>query len=167
MRGGRSKRDDGVLFVCLGNICRSPTVEAVARAEFARAGVDVPVASCGTGDWHVGRRADLRAIAAAKSLGYDLTPHRARQLSADDFARHRWVLAMDRSNLANMRALCPPELQSRVGLFMEVAAAAPPAEVPDPYQGGIEGFREVLALTRRGVDGLVKRLQQAHGNEHT
>lgn len=160
MSGGFDNGGDGVLFVCLGNICRSPTVEAVARAEFARAGLDVSVASCGMGDWHIGQGADRRAIAAAKSLGYDLTPHRARQLSVDDFAAHRWVLAMDRSNLDDLCALCPSELQSRVGLFMEVAAAAPPAEVPDPYQGGVEGFREVLALARRGVDGLVKRLRQ-------
>lgn len=166
MKSKPRNRDDGVLFVCLGNICRSPTVEAVARAEFARAGLDIPVASCGTGDWHVGQGADKRAVAAAKALGYDLKAHRGRQLHVADFAKHRWVLAMDRANLEDLRALCPPELQSRVGLFMEVAVAAPPAEVPDPYQGGIEGFREVLALAQRGVDGLIQRLQQPRDTDH-
>ena len=153
--------DGGVLFVCLGNICRSPTVESVARVEFARAGLNIAVASCGTGDWHIGHGADQRSVAAAQALGYDLSPHRARQLCVEDFAAHRLVLAMDRANLADLRAMCPPALQSRVGLFMEVAAAAPPTEVPDPYQGGAEGFRDVLALTRRGVDGLIRLLKNA------
>lgn len=161
MSGDVSGSEGGVLFVCLGNICRSPTVEAVARAEFAHAGLDVPVASCGTGDWHIGQGADLRSVAAARMFGYDLRPHRARQLRADDFARHRLVLAMDRANLADLHVLCPPELRSRVGLFMQVAAAAPPEEVPDPYQGGAEGFREVLALAQRGVEGLLELLRRS------
>ncbi len=152
--------DNGILFVCLGNICRSPTTEAVARAEFARAGLDVPVASCGTGDWHVGQGADPRAARAGAAAGYDLSAHRARQLRLADFADHRLVLAMDRANLADLMAMCPPPLRERVGLFMEVGAAAPPAEVPDPYHGDAEGFADVIVMARRGVQGLIERLRQ-------
>jgi protein-tyrosine phosphatase len=151
---------NGIIFVCLGNICRSPTVESVVRAELARAGLDVPVASCGTGNWHVGQGADPRAVSAGVEAGYDLSAHCARQLQPQDFARHRLVLAMDRSNLADLEDLCPPDLRSRVGLFLEVAGVAPPAEVPDPYEGGTQGFIHVIALARRGARGLVDLLRQ-------
>jgi protein-tyrosine phosphatase len=150
----------GILFVCLGDICRSPTVESVVRDELARAGLDVPVASCGTGDWHVGQGADPRAVSAGAEAGYDLSAHCARQLQPQDFARHRLVLGMDRSNLADLESLCPPELRSRVGLFLEVAAVAPPAEVPDPYAGGTQAFAHVIDLARRGARGLVDLLRQ-------
>lgn len=149
----------GVLFVCLGNICRSPTVEAVARAEFARAGLDVSVASCGTGNWHVGQGADPRAVEAGQVAGYDLSSHRARQLTEADFGRHRLVLGMDHANLADLRELCPHMFRSRVGLFLEVAGATPPAELPDPYNGDEEDFAHVMALARRGVHGLIRLLQ--------
>ncbi|HEX7338464.1 MAG TPA: low molecular weight protein-tyrosine-phosphatase [Rhodanobacteraceae bacterium] len=148
----------GVLFVCLGNICRSPTVEAVARAEFARAGLDVPVASCGTGDWHVGQGADPRAVKACADAGYDLSAHRARQLTADDFARCRWVLGMDAANLAGLLKACPAMHRSRVGLFLEVSRAAPPRELPDPYYGTADDFAQVVMLAQRGVQGLIRRL---------
>ncbi|HET6588394.1 MAG TPA: low molecular weight protein-tyrosine-phosphatase [Oleiagrimonas sp.] len=154
------KENNGILFVCLGNICRSPTVEAVVRAEFARAGLDVAVASCGTGDWHVGQGADPRAARAGAEAGYDLSLHCARQLRPDDFARHRMVLAMDRSNLADLQAMCPPGLRSRVGLFLEVAGVAPPSEVPDPYQGDAEDFARVITLARHGAQGLVELLRE-------
>jgi len=149
----------GVLFVCLGNICRSPTVEAVARAEFARAGLDVPVASCGTGDWHVGQGADARAVHAARFAGYDLSPHRARQLEAEDFSRYRMVLGMDGSNMADLRRACPEALHSRLGLFLDMTGAAPPSDLPDPYNGTDEDFEHVVVLARRGVRGLIRMLQ--------
>lgn len=154
------KGNNGILFVCLGNICRSPTAEAVARAEFARAGLDVPVASCGTGDWHIGQGADPRAVRAGADAGYDLSAHRARQLQPQDFSRYRLILAMDRSNLGDLLAACPPELHPRVGLFLEMATAAPPAEVPDPYHGGDRDFAHVIALARQGVQGLVGLLRE-------
>src|SRR6185312_1623395 len=93
----------GVLFVCLGNICRSPTAEYVARAEFAKRGLAVPVASRGLGNWHVGQGADPRAVAAARAEGFDLAPHRARQFHEDDFGRFAMVLAVDRAALALIR----------------------------------------------------------------
>lgn len=149
----------GILFVCLGNICRSPTAEAVVRAEFERAGVVIPVASCGTGNWHLGDGADPRAVAAGANAGYDLRPHRARQLVPADFSRYRMVLGMDHRNLADMRALCPVDLQDRIGLFMDEAAAAPPHEVPDPYHGGTADFVHVIELVRRGAQGLIDKFQ--------
>lgn len=152
---------EGILFVCLGNICRSPTAEAVVRAEFKRAGVGVPVASCGTGNWHLGEGADPRAVAAGAKAGYDLRPHRARQLVPDDFSHYQWVLGMDHSNLADMRKLCPPNLRDRVGLFMDVAEVAPPHEVPDPYHGSAADFAHVIDLVRRGAAGLIGKLQSA------
>lgn len=147
--------NNGILFVCLGNICRSPTVEAVTRAEFQRAGLNVPVASCGTGDWHIGQGADPRAVSAGAHDGYDLSTHRARQLVPADFARYRWVLGMDRCNLHDMQRLCPAEEHDRLGLFLEVTGVAPPSEVPDPYKGGDADFAHVLELARRGARALV------------
>ncbi|HET7269182.1 MAG TPA: low molecular weight protein-tyrosine-phosphatase [Oleiagrimonas sp.] len=149
----------GVLFVCLGNICRSPTVEAVARAEFARAGLDVPVASCGTGDWHVGQGADRRALRAGQAAGYDLSSHRARQLEVADFSRYGLILGMDSSNMADLYRACPEVLRARVGLFLDVTAAAPPSDLPDPYNGTDEDFAYVVTLARRGVQGLIELLE--------
>ncbi|HEX7111905.1 MAG TPA: low molecular weight protein-tyrosine-phosphatase [Mizugakiibacter sp.] len=146
---------DGILFVCLGNICRSPLAEAVARAEFARFGLDVPVASAGTGDWHVGGGADPRAVAVAAEAGYDLGAHRARQVRVDDFTRYGRVLAMDRANLRALQRLgagaaTPP------ALFLEFAGLAAPREVPDPYTGSLDDFRSVLTLLRDGVLALAR-----------
>jgi protein-tyrosine phosphatase len=150
---------EGILFVCLGNICRSPLVEAVAREEFARAGLDVPVDSCGTGGWHAGQKADPRSIAAGAAEGYNLSRHRARQLAELDFRQWRWLLAMDQNNLEEMRARCPDSFHDRLGLFLEFSGVGQGEEVPDPYYGGREDFRAVLALARRGVDGLIDHLQ--------
>ncbi len=149
----------GVLFVCLGNICRSPLVEVVARDALARAGIELAVASCGIGDWHVGKGADPRMVAAAQAAGFDLGSHHARQLRVEDFDDHRWVLAMDRANLRELRRWCPPGRADRVGLFLEQAGMNAPLEVPDPYFGDESGFHEVVALVRRGVDGWVNRLR--------
>jgi protein-tyrosine phosphatase len=149
----------GVLFVCLGNICRSPIVEVVARDALARTGIDLAVASCGTGDWHVGKGADPRMVTAARAAGFDLGSHRARQLRVEDFDDHRWVLAMDRANLHELRRLCPPGHAGRLGLFLEQAGMDSPLEVPDPYFGDESGFHDVVALVRKGVEGWVNRLR--------
>lgn len=139
------------LFVCLGNICRSPTIEAVARAEFARAGLDVEVASAGTADYHIGRGADPRSIAFGKRHGYDLSAHRARQVRREDFEAFDHVLAMDCDNLSALRALAPAGREP--ALFLG------DAEVPDPYYGGDDGFEEVVALAREGVAAWITRLR--------
>lgn len=148
-----------LLFVCLGNICRSPLVEAVARRRCAEAGLDVMVASCGTGSWHVGKGADARMRHAAETAGFDLAGHRARQFQRGDLEAFHLVLAMDRDNLYGVERLVTPQSSAEIGLFLEWAAAAPPAEFPDPYYGEEKGFTEAVALAERGVAGLIERLR--------
>lgn len=154
----------GVLFVCLGNICRSPTAEYVARAEFTRLGLDIPVASRGLGNWHVGNGADPRAVVAARAQGFDLTPHRARQFDDIDFNRYATVLAVDRATLAELRRRVFNEMPVP-RRFLVAAGLAPPAsrdegDVPDPYTGTQDDFAAVLALIQRGVAALAERLRE-------
>ncbi len=150
-----------LLFVCLGNICRSPLVEQVARERLAIARLDVQVASCGTGDWHAGEGADPRMIAAARAAGHDLSKHRARQLRARDFADFDLLLAMDRDNLRELRQMAATPAQAgQAALFLEWASAAPPAEFPDPWHGGAADFASAVKLAERAVDGLVERLRR-------
>ena len=151
-----------VLFVCLGNICRSPTAEGVflRRAEEAGLGERLRVDSAGTGAWHVGKAPDARAQQAARERGYDLSRLRARQVKARDFEEFDLILAMDRSNLEDLRALCPPRLRSRVELFLSYAQGEKDEEVPDPYYGGGDGFQQVLDLVERASDGLLAVLRK-------
>ena len=150
-----------ILFVCAGNICRSPVAEAVVRAEFARAGIDVLVASAGTGPWHIGRPADARAQASALERGYDLSSHRARRVSADDFGQFDLLLAMDRDNLADLSARCPDEYAGKLGLFLPFAGVDTPQEVADPYYGGPEDFTRVVDLAISGAKGMLALLGMA------
>jgi protein-tyrosine phosphatase len=147
-----------ILFVCMGNICRSPTVESVARVEFARAGLDIEVASAGTENYHVGGSADTRAIAMAESHGYPLAGHRARQLDAADFARFDHLLAMDRVNLDAMLRRAPPAGRERAALFLPFVGISDPVELPDPYYGRTRDFQRALDLARDGIMALVRRL---------
>lgn len=148
-----------ILFVCLGNICRSPLVEAVARKRFADAGLDIEVASCGTGGWHVGTGADGRMREAAAAAGYPLDAHRARQLNASDFARYDLLLAMDLANLQDMRRIAPAHQVERTALFLEWAGVASLQEFPDPYFGEQAGFTDSVRLAEEGVAGLIERLR--------
>jgi protein-tyrosine phosphatase len=147
-----------ILFICMGNICRSPIVEAVARAEFARAGVAAEVASAGTENYHVGDRADPRAIRIAGAHGYDLTPHRARQVQRADFAHYDHLLVMDRVNLQALQRLRPDAASAAGRLFLEHAGLGAD-EVPDPYYGGEKDFVHVIALARKGVDAMIGALR--------
>jgi protein-tyrosine phosphatase len=144
-----------ILFVCMGNICRSPTVEAVARVEFARAGFAAEVASAGTEDYHVGAPADRRAIAVAAAHGYPMHAHRARQVRREDFAAFDHVLAMDRVNLRALGRLRPAAGGVEPLLFLGED------EVPDPYYGTQADFEHVVALARQGVAALLARLRAA------
>jgi len=150
-----------VLFVCLGNICRSPTAEGVFRAAADRAGIGerVRAASAGVGDWHVGSPPDRRAIQAARRRGYDLTAIRGRQVEVADFTHFGWILAMDESNMRALSRMKPAEFGGHLGLFLDFAPELGLREVPDPYYGGPDGFDRVLDLAERGSAGLVVRLQ--------
>jgi protein-tyrosine phosphatase len=141
----------------MGNICRSPVVAEIARAEFKRAGVRIEIASAATENYHVGSGADARSIASAKAHGYDLSTHRARQVEAADFSRFDAVLAMDRINLETLRQRCPRDHAAHLGLFLAHAGLGSSMEVPDPYYGAPEDFDRVVALAHSGVQGLLKR----------
>jgi protein-tyrosine phosphatase len=149
-----------ILFVCLGNICRSPLVEAVARKRLAEAGLKIRIASCGTGGWHEGEQADPRMRAAAAGAGYDLGSHRARQLTLADFERYDLLLAMDNDNMREMRRMVGEEMAKRTCLFLEWAQLAPPHEFPDPYYGELTGFVQSIVLAEQGVRGLIERLRE-------
>lgn len=146
-----------VLFVCLGNICRSPTAHGVFEALAARRGMlaRLRVDSCGTGGWHVGEAPDARATAEAARRGYDLTPLRARQVAGDDFDVFDYILAMDAQNLADLERMRPAHFGGHLGLFLDFAPAAGRREVPDPYYGGARGFTEVLDLVEAASEGLL------------
>lgn len=151
-----------VLFVCMGNICRSPTAEGVFLAHVKRAGLDkaVRVDSAGTHGYHVGAAPDPRAQKAAKARGYDLSGLRARRVAEADFLRHDFILAMDRDNLAMLRDACPKEERHRLSLFLDYAHGFEETEVPDPYYGGPEGFERVLDLIEDATAGLIAALRQ-------
>ncbi|MBA8883110.1 low molecular weight protein-tyrosine-phosphatase [Dokdonella fugitiva] len=141
-----------ILFICMGNICRSPTVEGIARAEFARAGLDIEVDSAGTEDYHVGEPPDERAIRAAAAHGYDIAGLRARQVTSADFERFDLVFAMDRMNLLALQRF-------HRGLGVEPALFLGDTELPDPYYGTARDFDRVVELSRKGVDVLIRRLR--------
>lgn len=149
-----------ILFVCLGNICRSPTAEGVLRGIAARefAGLPLYVDSAGTADYHVGEPPDRRTVAAARRRGYELASLRARRVARSDFESFDYILAMDRANLEELEALDRGRSQVHVGLFMEFAPELGFDEVPDPYYGGIEDFERVLDLCESGARGLLRRL---------
>jgi len=150
-----------VLFVCLGNICRSPTAEGVFRAAVEEAGLGrrIRTASAGLGDWHVGSPPDRRAIQAARRRGYDLAPLRGRQVAAADFTRFGWILGMDDANMRALTAMRPSNFSGHLGLVLDFAPELGVREVPDPYYGGPDGFDRVLDLVEASAAGLLARLR--------
>ncbi|MFC2966511.1 low molecular weight protein-tyrosine-phosphatase [Acidimangrovimonas pyrenivorans] len=145
-----------ILFVCLGNICRSPSAEGVFRALSEEAGKALEIDSCGTGDWHVGKAPYGPAIAAAAARGYDLTPLRARQLDVADFDHFDLILAMDEANRADIEALRPAGNRTPVRLFLDYAPETGVAEVPDPYY--TRDFDAALDLVEAASRGLLASL---------
>lgn len=146
-----------ILFVCTGNICRSPTAEAVARQRIEAAGLAdlIMVDSAGTHGYHVGEPPDPRTLLAASRRGYDLSSLRARQLESDDFQRFDLLLAMDRGHLEIMQRKAPPVYRNRLKLFLSYAPSSGYEDMPDPYYGGDAGFETVLDLCESAVDGLL------------
>jgi protein-tyrosine phosphatase len=152
-----------LLFVCMGNICRSPTAEGVMRGLLREQDLEdrVEVDSAGTGDWHVGSPPDARATAAARSRGITLAGA-ARVIARSDFEDFDLILAADRRNLRQLRAVAPPDARSRIHLLREFDPAsdgAPDLDVPDPYYGGDEGFENVLDLVEAACRGLLDALR--------
>ena len=150
-----------IVFVCLGNICRSPMAEVVTRSLLDDAGLadKVSVSSAGTGDWHIGERADRRTLDTLAAHGYDGSQHRARQFDAAWFDDHDLVVALDRRNLADLRRLAPADRRDDIRLLREYDANLPPGadvDVPDPYYGGPDGFTTALRLVESACRGLVQ-----------
>lgn len=146
-----------ILFVCLGNICRSPTAHGVFLAKARQAGADVYVESAGTGGWHVGDPPDRRATAEAAKRGYDLSGLRAQQTTPTDFQRFDRIIAMDHSNAAALERMRPIDSETPVELFLSFAETTR-TEVPDPYYEG--GFDHVLDLIEAASDGLLAALSR-------
>ena len=152
-----------VLFVCTGNICRSPTAEGVFRATVERAGLGslINIDSAGTHDYHVGAPPDPRAVRSAALRGYDIAGLRARQVSRDDFMEFDWILAMDRANLHALEKLRPASYAGNLALFLGLAPGMVGREVPDPYYGGVEEFTRVIDLVEIASTALLQRISAA------
>ena len=152
-----------ILFVCMGNICRSPTAEGVFKHLVNGEGLagSIESDSAGTHDYHIGSQPDSRSQAAAARRGYDLSPLRARQITVQDFADFDYVLAMDEANRIALRKLCPAQYRERIKLFLEFAPEAVRREVPDPYYGGAKGFEDVLDLVESAARGLLEHIRTA------
>lgn len=153
-----------VLFVCMGNICRSPTAQGVFEALVEREGLaqHIGIDSAGTHAYHVGEPPDQRSQQAAKRRGIDLSTQRARKVRPEDFFEFDYVLAMDRSNYEILRDTCHPDYQDRLRLFLEFAPQHGEQDVPDPYYGGAQGFERVLDLIEAAAAGLLAELRTRH-----
>lgn len=149
-----------ILFVCMGNICRSPSAAGVFRSLVAARApqLSVEIDSAGTHDYHVGEPPDERSIAAARRRGIDLSTLRARTVHAGDFDYYDLILAMDEQNLRELRRRAPSQRHDRIRLMMEFVPAAPTRAVPDPYYGGPQGFEQVLDLLEEAAEGLLSEM---------
>ena len=159
-----SKQDIKVLFVCMGNICRSPTAEGVFRDLLAREGWEqrVFVDSAGTHAYHVGNPPDERAQETAARRGIDLSRQRARRVLDTDFVEFDYVLAMDSSNYEDLSRICPAGYEDRLRLFLEFAPDLGRKDVPDPYYGGASGFERVLDMIEAASSGLLESIRKDH-----
>ncbi len=152
-----------VLFVCLGNICRSPTAEAVFRAQLKAAGLieTISVDSAGTGDWHIGKAPDHRAQTAGAERGFDLSRLRARLVTKEDFSQYQWIIAMDENNYRDLQQLSPPQYQHKISLLLDFAQKKiAHRNVPDPYYGSMADFHHVVDLVEDACQGLLAHIQR-------
>lgn len=153
-----------VLFVCMGNICRSPTAEGVFRKLHRETAphLELYIDSAGTHAYHIGDPPDARSQVAARVRGVDISSHRGRQVTAEDFHRFDYVLAMDQDNLRHLKALQPKDVGAELRLLLDYAPDAVYKDVPDPYYGGKRGFEEVLDLVEQGSRGLLTEILKHH-----
>jgi protein-tyrosine phosphatase len=147
-----------VLVVCMGNICRSPTGEAVLRAKAEALNIPLEVDSAGTIAYHTGDNPDSRSRAAGEARGYNFSTIRARQVTQSDFAEFDYILCADKANLRDLMAICPSEYQAKLALFLSFGSDDCTDEIPDPYYGGEQGFEHVIDLIEDASDGFLKQL---------
>lgn len=154
-----------VLFVCLGNICRSPTAEGVFRHVVERQSLSdcFEIDSAGTSGWHIGEAPDRRAVYTGKQRGIDLSSLKGRQVVVNDFSRFDYILAMDKDNLSHLTSLAPAEFSGHLGLFLDFdrSSSVSGREVPDPYYGGDEGFEHVFDMIERASEGLLEHIRDS------
>lgn len=153
-----------VLFVCMGNICRSPTAQGVFRKLVGNQGLEgaIEIDSAGTHGYHVGEPPDRRAQEAAFRRGIDLSDLRARRVEADDFSRFDYVLAMDRENFLSLSSICPQGCERKLMLFLDFAPHLQVREVPDPYYGGSSGFERVFDMVEAAAEGLLSDIRSRY-----
>jgi len=156
------KKKIGILFVCMGNICRSPTAQGVFQRLIEQTGLvhTIQIDSAGTHAYHIGNPPDPRAQAVALRRGIDISTQRARRVARSDFEKFDYILAMDQDNLSALRAMCPPEHVYKLRLFLEFAPELKIGNVPDPYYGGATGFEQVLDLVEIASEGLLRQLRK-------
>lgn len=155
-----------VLFVCLGNICRSPTAHGVFQHMVDQRGWQdkIKVDSAGTSDWHIGHPPDKRTVQAASQRGYDLSTLKARQACRSDFHTYNYILAMDQNNLRELQRLCPENYTGHLSLFLHFSSQELYEEIPDPYYGGARGFETVLDLVENASQGLLEHISTQSEN---
>ena len=153
-----------VLFVCMGNICRSPTAEGIFSHLIEQESLShvITVDSAGTHAYHVGNPPDHRAQTTAQKRGIDLSKQTARRVSVDDFEKFDYILAMDEDNLSDLHAVCPIEHMHKIRLLLDFAPHLNIREVPDPYYGGASGFDRVLDMVEVASEGLLKAIRETH-----
>ncbi len=152
-----------VLFVCLGNICRSPAAEAVFRhlVEENHLGHAIEIDSAGTAGWHAGNPPDDRAQLVGREYGYNLSNQRSRQVTLSDFDRFEYVIAMDISNFENLKKMAPEDYDGTLAMMLDFAGKKG-EEVPDPYYGGIEDYHHVYKLLQPAAKGLLDHIRKTH-----
>lgn len=152
-----------VLFVCLGNICRSPLAQAALEMRAASLNLPMSIDSAGTGDWHIGRPPDPRALAEAERHGLDISHYRARQIESADFTRFTHVFALDRQNLADIRTIAPEDAPARIAMLLDLVAGQEGQDVIDPYFGDASGFSETWKQVSLAADALIARMVSGSG----